>query len=81
MLLTKLGHLYVHVQLKILYEQCKHNPLVPFVMLLCPIPITVLTPEDFVFYLRFSVEFGTTLSIELVSSTVETEVVSFVDSE
>ena len=57
-----------------------HNPLVLFVMLLCPIA-TVPIPEDFVFYLRFSVKLGATLSTELVSSTVETEVVSLADSE
>ena len=60
---------------------CKGNPLALFVMLLCPIVITVLTPVEFVFYLRFSAELGTTLSVELVSSIVETDVVGLVDSE
>ena len=43
--------------------------------------ITVPTPVDFVFYLRFSAELGTTLTTEFITSTIEIEVVSFVHSE
>ena len=39
--------------------------------------ITVPTPVDFLFYLRFSADLGTTLSTEFVTSTIEIEVVSF----
>ena len=43
--------------------------------------ITVTTPVDFMFYMRFSAELGTTLSTEFVTNTIEIEVVSFVHSE
>ena len=35
------------------------------------------TPEEFLFYLRFSAELGTTLSMEFVTTTTEIIVVSF----
>ena len=39
--------------------------------------ITVPTPVEFLFYLRFSAELGSMLSTDFVTSTIEIEVVSF----